>query len=271
MGIIPASRGLVAGYLSYSFSFGLTSFSTSTLADRVEYTNSSKQLICCLEAAEHGGMLISPKWASTDINDMTISVPLSVKLLLVVEKEGIYKRMLEDKFHERVPCILVTGCGFPDVATRALVSKVSAVMRHQNGDEVIVAALADYNPFGAALTLSYKMTNSLSKSSFEVATDGVCPQLCWLGLRSAQFAELRSTLVDSSALQPFTITDSRKIDSLIRIVSRSSASFSKEWLEELRLMKATKVKCELETLYAAGVSAISDFVMRKLQEGDYLQ
>ncbi len=41
--------------------------------------------------------------------DFTIQSDASC--IIVVEKEGIYSRLSEDRFFDRIPCILVTGKG----------------------------------------------------------------------------------------------------------------------------------------------------------------
>mmetsp|Transcript_529 Transcript_529/g.1242 ORF Transcript_529/g.1242 Transcript_529/m.1242 type:complete len:100 (+) Transcript_529:984-1283(+) len=71
--------------------------------------------------------------ADVDVNaaaDDDASAPLletntEAKYLLVIEKQGIFLRLCEDSFHLRLPCILVTGCGYPDIATRSLVRCIS--------------------------------------------------------------------------------------------------------------------------------------------------
>ena len=46
-----------------------------------------------------------------------------VKAIIIIEKEGIFRRLCEDNFTtNKLSSILVTGCGFPDIAKRAMVS-----------------------------------------------------------------------------------------------------------------------------------------------------
>jgi meiotic recombination protein SPO11 len=44
---------------------------------------------------------------------------------LVVEKDAIFQRLAEDRLWEVLPCVLITAKGFPDLATRAFLHKVS--------------------------------------------------------------------------------------------------------------------------------------------------
>lgn len=72
---------------------------------------------------------------------------------------GIFSRLSEDAFWRRYPCIIVTGRGFPDLATRALVHQVSTRFK------LPVFGIADCNPFGLALLLTYKFGSAVTLSS----------------------------------------------------------------------------------------------------------
>lgn len=38
---------------------------------------------------------------------------------------GIFRRLVEDRFTERFPSVLICGRGFPDLATRAMVHQIT--------------------------------------------------------------------------------------------------------------------------------------------------
>ena len=40
--------------------------------------------------------------------------------MLVVEKESVFRRLIDDGLTSKLPCLLITACGFPDMATRAM-------------------------------------------------------------------------------------------------------------------------------------------------------
>ena len=58
------------------------------------------------------------------------------------QSDGIFNRLCNDRFWQIIPCVLVTGKGFPDLATRAFVRKLSDLLK------LPVLGLADWNPFG---------------------------------------------------------------------------------------------------------------------------
>jgi len=118
MHITPTSKGYIAGQVSFRFN-------TAPDADGLggQWTN-------CARFARQGGVSISSLWASSAAADMQVELlqgVLPVRHLLVIEKEGIFKRLCEDGFHLRMGCVMVTGCGYPDISTRACVSRLATL------------------------------------------------------------------------------------------------------------------------------------------------
>lgn len=70
-------------------------------------------------------------------------------LVLVVEKDTIFQRLLEEKFHKRFRCIIITGCGMPTVATRTLLNKAQKEL------DLPVVFLGDQNTGGFNICSSY--------------------------------------------------------------------------------------------------------------------
>ena len=42
------------------------------------------------------------------------------QFILLVEKDAAFMRLAEDRFYNKYPCIIITGKGQPDVATRCV-------------------------------------------------------------------------------------------------------------------------------------------------------
>ncbi|XP_043264897.1 meiotic recombination protein SPO11 [Colletes gigas] len=91
-----------------------------------------------------GGALI-PLMASN-----VVSVRTRAKMVLVVEKDAVFQKLLEDDCPSFLKCILVTGKGYPDVATRMLVKLLSEKM------ELPVYAIVDADPFGVDIMCVYR-------------------------------------------------------------------------------------------------------------------
>jgi len=52
------------------------------------------------------------------IEDELVVVDFEAHYILIVEKEGIFNRLVEDKLHHRLPVIIICGKGYPDLLTR---------------------------------------------------------------------------------------------------------------------------------------------------------
>ena len=160
--------------------------------------------------------------------------------VLVVEKECVFRRLADERLWERpgLRCVIVTGCGFPDHATRAWLRQLFCGMR----DGAPVFALTDYNPFGLAIALNYAHG---SRASPEADVFNV-PELTWLGLRHA---DLEAFALPPGGMQVASAADEAKAASLLkdpRVAADPALVFEcEQWL-------ATRRKCEIEALMGAG-------------------
>jgi hypothetical protein len=67
---------------------------------------------------------------ANDNGNDNIRIESDARCILVIEKEGVYTRLSEDKFFlNYLPCILVTGKGFPDIATRRWVRTMQKTLK----------------------------------------------------------------------------------------------------------------------------------------------
>jgi meiotic recombination protein SPO11 len=108
LGILAAPRGWIMGPIDISCAVGITPHDDAAPRPFSDF--------------EHLGPRSVPPAAV--FQDLQI-VNHGCEFILVVEKECIFRRLVEDGFWRgRLggpgPCALVTGCGFPDLATRAL-------------------------------------------------------------------------------------------------------------------------------------------------------
>jgi hypothetical protein len=103
-------------------------------------------------------MHITYEWLERDENGWTsssvkVNATTTAKVILVVEKEGIFQHLINARFFEKYPCILVTGKGCPDIATRAFVRSL-----HKELDLPVVG-ICDYNPHGIQVLGAYYSSN----------------------------------------------------------------------------------------------------------------
>jgi meiotic recombination protein SPO11 len=214
----------------------------------------------CSTASASGSHPRSRSHAHPILNDVVSAsaglAPSGARFLLVVEKAAIFTRLVEDRVWERpgLECALITGCGQPDLATRAFLRQL--VDAHPPGTPVL--GLVDYNPFGLGILLTYAHG---SKAHPEAAPYAV-PELAWLGLRGA---DLDAHALPASVMQPLCTADERRAEGLLRDPHvRGSSSLRAEverWVED-------GVKTELEALMARGVEYLVDvFLPQKLGGG----
>ena len=183
------------------------------------------------------------------------------RCVLVVEKDSVFRRLVDDRFVERLPCVLVTACGFPDLATRTLVRALVDALH------VRAFALTDYNPHGLCLMLAYKH----GTASFALEARACCPSLHWIGLRAADVGAATDEDEDEDeddagglppdAFQPFTARDRAVCAGLRR---RPCVARSPALLAEVGAMEERQCKVEIEALYWRGLGSLSAFLERKI-------
>ena len=122
MGLLATSKGLAAGDLSLIMND----------TEKVDFTSSG------------GGVLIPQT-----IGDVT-TIRTTAYFVIVVEKDTIFQTLLMDKCPERLNCILITGKGFPDVATRRLIKLLAEKA------QLPVYILVDADPYGIEIFFTYK-------------------------------------------------------------------------------------------------------------------
>ncbi|KAJ1452878.1 Spo11/DNA topoisomerase VI subunit A [Pelagophyceae sp. CCMP2097] len=176
------------------------------------------------------------------------------RCVVVVEKDGIFRRLVDDGYFARRKCILVTGCGVPDVATRACVAQLRAALR------VPVYGLVDWNPYGAGILAVFKRGSRFGVT----AEQQYAVDVRWLGLRSSQ---VEAAQLPDSCMQPLNVHDERRARGLL-----ADTDIPETWRGEVERQLEVGAKCELEALCTTGggFSNVADFVESAISRGDYL-
>jgi len=201
-----------------------------------------------------------PITSSLYLDDADYEIDDAVQYIIVVEKEGIFNRLTEDKLWERLPCVIVTGKGFPDAVTRWFVSNLSRTTN------TTVIALCDWNPFGLSIYLTYRIGSVSMAYDSDLTAD-----IKWMGLRGDHVKEL----VDESALQDLSPVDVAKCKSLLGNEFVNSKDLL---LEEVNTMLVMEKKCELEALLtskrldlnSSGLSCFVEFVVNRCMLQDFV-
>ncbi|KAH7927510.1 DNA topoisomerase IV, alpha subunit [Leucogyrophana mollusca] len=156
------------------------------------------------------------------------------------------------------PGIIITGKGYPDVATRQLVKTLSDNLPLR----VPILALVDGDAYGIDILSVYKHgSSSLRHEREKLAADRVQ----WLGI---QMTELAGLEIDIDNLIPITKHDEKKAISMLQ---RPAAAMPTQWRKELTRMLHTRRKAEIEILstavagrYPPGSPALLHYLLRKI-------
>ncbi|CAH9077412.1 unnamed protein product [Cuscuta epithymum] len=174
------------------------------------------------------------------------------RYIIVVEKHAIFHRLTEDRIFNQIPCILITAKGYPDIATRFLLHRMS---RELFG--IPILGLVDWNPAGLAILCTFKYGSiGMGLEAFRYACN-----VKWLGLRKGDIEKL----VPEESLVPLKQRDHQIAKSLL-----SSEVLQDNYKEELALMVENERRAEIEALYFHGYDFLGKFLARKIVQMDYI-
>ncbi|XP_032666985.1 meiotic recombination protein SPO11 [Odontomachus brunneus] len=218
--LLPTAKGLVAGNMSI------------TLVDN--------EVIDC---AISGGTLI-PQIVSN-----VTSILAKAMFVLVIEKEAAFQKLLEENCPRALNCILVTGKGYPDVATRMFVKLLSDKM------DLPVYIVVDADPFGVDIMLIYRFgSTALCKENEYLA----CPKARWLGIFPSELLTL------GARTTPLTEADIAKLRSI-----EARAYVSEAVSKELSILR--KGKAEIEAVSSLSKNFLTaTYVPYKIDGRDYI-
>ncbi len=197
-----------------------------------------------------GGWSISPFIDDVEIKNC------SVDYILVVEKDAALIRLVEEDFHKKNSCLLITGKGQPDIATRRLIRRL------EKDYKLPVYILTDSDSYGMQICSSYKRGSiALSFESPYLAV----PKAHLLGLLPS---DLDKFDIPKAARLKMTEWDMKKAKNLLEYPWIST---NKRWREELKLMVKRKEKAELQALAQHGITFMTDvYIPQKLEEKDWI-
>jgi len=89
--------------------------------------------------------------------DRVTNIRGDAEFILLIEKDAAFMRLAEDRFYNTFPCVIMTGKGQPDVATRIFLNKVRTALN------IPILGLFDSDPYGLKI-LSVYMKGSKNMS-----------------------------------------------------------------------------------------------------------
>ncbi|KAJ4483485.1 topoisomerase acting in meiosis [Lentinula aciculospora] len=169
----------------------------------------------------------------------TFNVDEDLAWVLIVEKDAVFQTLchLNASNHPLLPGkgLLITGKGYPDMATRHLVKTLSDSLPQT----IPIMALVDGDPYGLDILSVYKHGSSrLRHENGKLAAERVE----WMGLLSS---ELTGLGIDKESLIPISQHDEKKALSML---GRSQDIMPAKWRKELIHMLHNRRKAEIEIL-----------------------
>nr|VDD29270.1 unnamed protein product [Brassica oleracea] len=226
LGIIASTRGLVAGRLSLQ--------------------EPGKEPVDCSACGSSGFPI------SGDLNLLDTTIMTSdARYIILVEKHAIFHRLVEDRVFNHIPCVFITAKGYPDIATRFFLHRMSITFPH-----LPILALVDWNPAGLAILCTFKFGSiGMGLEAYRYACN-----VKWIGLRGDDL-----NLIPEESLVPLKAKDSQIAKSLL-----SSKILQGNYREELSLMIETGKRAEIEALYCHGYNYLGKYIATKIVQGKYI-
>ncbi|TQD71389.1 hypothetical protein C1H46_043077 [Malus baccata] len=265
LGIMASSRGLVAG--------------------RLQLQEPNQDVVDCAACGFSGHNI------SGDLNSVEkLMMKTDARYIIVVEKHAIFQRLVEDRVFNQIPSILITARGYPDIATRILLHRMSRAF-----PDLPMLALVDWNPAGLAILCTFKfgsigmgleayrygnlvpvfllLNNNLFlrrkklTRSIGLWRDLAC-NVKWLGLRGEDLE-----LVPEQALVPLKPKDLQIAKSLISseiLQVPKISGLQENYRAELTWMVESGKRAEIEALYSQGYDYLGKFIARKIVQANYI-
>lgn len=195
-------------------------------------------------------------WSITPFLDKIEIAESDAEFILVVEKDAALIRLSEAKWWNKYPCIILTGKGSADIATRSFLRKLVKTLK------IPAFALMDSDPYGSYIYSVYlRGSKRLSYESPFLAT----PELKLLGVLSR---DLDSYNIPKECWLKMTDKDIKRAKEMLKepFVQRK-----KEWAADLKLMIQLKRKAEIQALSSHGFEFLTEtYLPQKLSTGDWI-
>ncbi|KAM7256522.1 hypothetical protein ACFE04_012263 [Oxalis oulophora] len=228
------------------YSLGIMASSRGVVAGRLLLQTPNEGVVDCTQCGSSGYAI------SGDLNLLdNLVMTTDARYIIVVEKHAIFQRLTEDMLFNQIPSILITAKGYPDIATRFLLHKMS-----REFPLLPIFALVDWNPAGLAILCTFKFGSiGMGLEAYRYACN-----VKWLGLHANDLQ-----LIPEAALVPLKPRDLQIAKSLM-----SSAILQEKYRDELALMIQSGKRAEIEALYCHGFDYLGKFIAEKIVQANYI-
>ncbi|MFX1415753.1 MAG: helix-hairpin-helix domain-containing protein [Promethearchaeota archaeon] len=195
-------------------------------------------------------------WAITPFLDQVEVLESDAEFIIMSEKDAAVMRLAEAKYWNRQPCIVLTGKGSGDIATRAFLRTLVKEL------EIPAFALVDSDPYGHYIySVFLRGSKRLSYESPFIAT----PELKLLGVLSRDLDEYN---IPKSVRIPMEPADIKRIKDMLK---EPFVKANRDWVRDLQLMLKLKEKAEIQAFASHSFEYLTDdYLPRKLETGDWI-
>ncbi|KAJ9706032.1 hypothetical protein PVL29_001546 [Vitis rotundifolia] len=228
------------------YSLGIMASSRGAVTGRLLLQEPNQETVDCSACGSSGHPI------SGDMNLLERMVmKTDARYIIVVEKHAIFQRLAEDRVFNQIPSILITAKGYPDIATRFLLYRMS-----RNFPDLPILALVDWNPAGLAILCTFKFGSiGMGLEAYRYACN-----VKWLGLRGDDLQ-----LIPEESLIPLKPRDLQIAKSL-----KSSEILEENYRNELEVMVQSGRRAEIEALYFRGYNFLGKYIAKKIVQANYV-
>ncbi len=195
-------------------------------------------------------------WSITPMLDKIEVIESDAEFILVLEKDAAMIRLAEARYWRDYPCIILTGKGAADIATRQFLRKINNVLK------LPTLCLVDADPYGHYIFSVYiRGSKRLSYESPFIAT----PDMHLLGVLCKDLEEY--SIPDNCRI-PMNKQDKKRLDEML---SEDFVKNNKKWVQDLKLMKQMGVKAEIQALSSHGFEYLTEtYLPNKIESADWI-
>jgi meiotic recombination protein SPO11 len=206
----------------------------------------------CLRCTNAGPISIP-----ADVED-ALDFKTDAQYVLLIEKDSIFEKLINAQFHIRYNCLLVTGKGYPDLATRMLIRKLSDM-------RIPILALMDADPHGIEILLTYTIgSNAMNYTNEKYA----CEDIQWLGLLPSDLFQFN---LHPKALMQASPEELKKCRQLMAQYKSFFETAKPSWGRELQVMIERGTKAELQALTAESFTYFAaSYLPYKIENGLFI-
>ncbi|OVA16955.1 Spo11/DNA topoisomerase VI [Macleaya cordata] len=227
-------------------SLGIMASSRGAVVGRLMIQEPNQEIVDCTMCGSSGHAITG------DLNLLEkVVIQSDARYIIVVEKHAIFQRLAEDCIFSQIPSILITAKGYPDIATRFLLHRLSRAFPN-----LPILALVDWNPAGLAILCTFKFGSiGMGLEAYRYACN-----VKWLGIRGNDLE-----LIPEESFVPLKPRDLQIAKSLM-----SCEMLQDPYRKELAMMVQRCQRAEIEALYFDGYDFLGRYIARKIVQADYI-